>query len=81
MFEKEIIIKFMPTKLFFSKVRNNLNVFTQISIIRKFLGMSQAQLSKRTGINQPQLSNIEKGETNITINNLRSIANALSCDL
>jgi predicted DNA-binding mobile mystery protein A len=54
-----------------------------ISFVRKALGMSFAQLAKRAGV-QPQTAwNAEKNEADekITIERLRSYAEAMNCDL
>jgi len=40
-------------------------------------GLSQAELSRRTGIPQPNLSNIEKGKQDITVSTLFEICLAL----
>lgn len=44
---------------------------------RKYLGMSQSDLAKASGIQQASISRIEKGHSNITINQLKRIASAL----
>ena len=48
-----------------------------IKIKRKALNMSQLELSIKSGIQQASISKIEKGHANITINQLKKIANAL----
>ena len=44
-------------------------------------GMTQVQLSKRTGVPQANLSNIEKGKRDVTVSTLRRISYALDTRL
>lgn len=52
-----------------------------ISDLRKMLHMSQKQLAKRAKITQPTLSQIESGKTNVKIETLERIFNALFCEI
>ena len=54
-----------------------------ISSIREALGMSMESFAKRLGIARQSAHHLEKSEVkgSITINRLRSAANALDCDL
>ena len=80
-FANQIVMKFSDTGTFFKKIKNNLEFFKQIKIIRKYLSMTQKQLSKRAGIKQPIISKIESGDSNITIKQLEKVAEGLCCDL
>ena len=80
-FNKSIENKFLDTAKFLKKFRLGLPVNKQISSIRKFLGMSQSALSKRTNSTQPFLANVESGNQNISLGQLEKIANGLQCDL
>lgn len=48
---------------------------------RKELGLSGAELAGLVGISQQQVSRYERGECNITLDNLISLAKALETDL
>lgn len=52
-----------------------------IMIRRKYLGMSQSDLAKASGIQQANISRIEKGHSNFTINQLKRIASALGASI
>ena len=52
-----------------------------IMIRRKYLGMSQLDLAKASGIQQANISRIEKGHSNFTINQLKRIASALGASI
>lgn len=58
-------------------VRNTLGM--QIQEIREHKEMSQTELSKRTHIDQGDLSKIEDGLKNITLSTLERIADGLDC--
>lgn len=45
------------------------------------VGLSQKELAERTGINQADISRIERGLANPSINTLKRIAIALDCTL
>lgn len=45
--------------------------------IRRLKGLTQAELSKRSGVSQSQISSIELGQKSPTIETLQKIANAL----
>lgn len=44
-------------------------------------GLSQEEVSIRTGIPQPRLSKIEQGKQNLTIDTMIVLATAVGCDL
>ncbi len=52
-----------------------------IRIIRKRLNISQKQLAKHLKISQQAVSNIEKGETNVSPQKMISICKFLGSDL
>ncbi len=54
-----------------------------VRMIRELLGMTTAQLARRTEINQPNVTQIEERELKgtVSLNTLRKMANALDCDL
>lgn len=81
MFEKEIEKKFSDSKTLLKKRAMLPPFFKQISILRKYLSMSQRQLAKRTGLKQPVIANIESGKQNISIDYLKIVAEGLNCDV
>jgi len=52
-----------------------------ILLLRNQLNISQMQLAKLAGTKQPAISRLERGDSNITINTLRRVADALNADL
>ena len=52
-----------------------------IKIIRKYKGMTQADLAKASGISRPYLTEIETGKKDGSIRALKSIAGALDVSL
>lgn len=54
------------------------NFGSNVARLRKQLGMTQMQLAKEIGVNKQTISNIEKGESYPTFNNLEKISNALN---
>ncbi len=53
----------------------------QIAVARKRAGLTQAELSERTGIAQGDISNIEKGNVDPRLSTLIRIAMVLNLDL
>ena len=53
----------------------------QIQEIREQKEMSQTELSKRTHIDQGDLSKIEDGQKNITLSTLERLADGLDCEI
>ena len=49
--------------------------------LRNELNLSQVQLAKLVGTKQPDISRLERGDGNITINKLHRLAKALGADL
>lgn len=52
-----------------------------IKVIRKYRGMTQAELAKASGISRPYLTEIETGKKDGSIRALKSIAGALDVSL
>ena len=48
---------------------------------RKFSGLTQKQLSKKTGITQPDISKLENGNANPSIRTLKRLAHAMGMKL
>lgn len=53
----------------------------QIRQRREELGITQVQLSELTGLNRSNISKIEKGAYNISMDILSRITDALGCDV
>lgn len=60
---------------------NDKNIYSSIAEARKSRNISQTELSKMTGIIQADISRIETGKANPTINVLKRIADALEMNL
>lgn len=54
----------------------NIQIATRLQAIRESMGMTQAQLEKKTGIHQAEISKIERGIGNPSVNTLKRIADA-----
>lgn len=54
---------------------------TQISEARRDAGLSQEQLSDMTGLSRSDISRIENGVRNVTMDSLTKIAHALGCEM
>ena len=53
---------------------NNYNVCDVIYKTRKTIGMTQVQLSRKTGIAQCDISRIETGQTNPSVKTIKRLA-------
>jgi len=51
-------------------------IMNEMLKLREKSGMSQSQLSKRTGITQPDISRLENGKANPSIATLKKVARA-----
>lgn len=58
----------------------SLPVHHTIKILRRGLGMTQAQLAKRAGLVQSHLARIELGHVDLQISTLQRVFRALYCD-
>ena len=74
--------------IFLSKLRvdsvhehNNLKPGDWVRLVRNYLRMTQAELSKRANITQANLVAIESGKTDPRVSTLQRIYEALSCHL
>jgi transcriptional regulator with XRE-family HTH domain len=54
------------------------HIGARVKSARKRLGISQAELARRVGIDQPSISRLEKGERQLSANQLARIAAALN---
>ncbi len=54
---------------------------TELILLRKRRGLTQRQLSARTGMQQSEISRIEGGRANPTAATLAALARALGCEL
>lgn len=48
---------------------------------RKAAGLTQVELSRKTGLSQPDISAIERGDRDPTASTLRKLADALECKI
>lgn len=70
---------------FFSK--NNKHLNSEQAIIKAFIkarkisGITQKQLSEKTGIAQPDISKLENGNANPSVRTLQRLANAMGMEL
>lgn len=60
---------------------NDKKIYTSFSEARKARHISQIELSQKTGIIQADISRIETGKANPTINVLKRLADALDMNL
>jgi ribosome-binding protein aMBF1 (putative translation factor) len=57
------------------------DIAMQVIELREKHGLTQAELAARCGMDQADISRIERGSTSPTVRTLQRIANALSADL
>lgn len=60
---------------------NDKKEFVSILEARKYLNISQIELSKRTGIIQSDISKIERGISNPSIGTLKRLADSMNMEL
>ena len=65
----------------FERERKNLRLGRRIFLIRQKAGLTQAELARRIGTRQSNISRLEQGDYNFTIGMLEKIAKALGSDL
>ena len=80
--------KFLKEQLKDPEVKKEYNAlapeFTIIQALidaRRIAGMTQKQLSERTGITQSDISKLENGNSNPSIKTLKKLANGMNMDL
>ena len=80
--------KFLKEQLKDPEVKNEYDAlapeFTIIQALidaRRIAGMTQKQLSERTGITQSDISKLENGNSNPSIKTLKKLANGMNMDL
>ncbi len=56
------------------------NLGTRIRVLRKARSWTQEELASRAEVDYKWLGSVERGERNVTINNVEKIARALSVD-
>ncbi|WP_425147827.1 helix-turn-helix domain-containing protein [Deinococcus sp.] len=57
------------------------NLAHNLRSLRKAQGLSQEVLADRAGVHRTYLGAIERGEQNVSIDNIERIANALGCNI
>lgn len=62
-----------------AKKRVNVSVGESVRIVRELQGLSQTQLSQRTGIPQATLSAIENDRVRLGVERAKVLAKALKC--
>jgi transcriptional regulator with XRE-family HTH domain len=62
-----------------AKKRINVSVGESVRIIRELQGLSQTELSKRTGIPQATISSIENDRIRLGVERAKVLARALKC--
>jgi len=54
---------------------------SNVRLLRQHKGFSQEKLAELTGLHRTYIGSVERGERNISIDNMERIALALGCDL
>jgi predicted transcriptional regulator len=65
----------------FERIGHRFRIGGELSVLRTRLGMSQTQLATITGIDQAEISRIERGVSNATEDTLARLAKALDAEL
>lgn len=63
------------------QMAHRFRIGAQISVLRHRRGLTQTQLAERTGIDQSEVSRIERGASNATEDTLARLARALDAEL
>lgn len=75
-------LKFKKIKCFIMKNENTIKKLGyKVRIVRVDKGYSQETLAEKANLNRSFVGLLERGETNITVKNLESIANALEVNI
>jgi transcriptional regulator with XRE-family HTH domain len=53
----------------------------RVRLLRVAAGLSQEELADRSGLHRTYISSVERGQRNISLANIHSIADALSIDV
>lgn len=64
-----------------SRLRARKLLAQRIREIRVDLGLSQESLAAATGLHRTYIGSVERGERNVSIDNIERIAIALDCDV
>ena len=62
-------------------LKNKENIAHDFIEARKFSRLTQKQLSEKTGITQPDISKLENGNANPSVQTLQRLANAMGMEL
>jgi ribosome-binding protein aMBF1 (putative translation factor) len=65
----------------FAQVAKDLNVGEGLVAIRNAAGLSQGELAARSGIDQGDISRIERGIANPTLHTLERLGDAVGCEV
>ena len=65
----------------FERLGHRYRIGADLSALRIQKGLSQTEVATRAGIDQAEVSRIERGSTNATEDTLARIANALGADI
>lgn len=57
------------------------SIYGLMKVIRNTLHLTQTQLAKRAGLPQSHIAKIEAGRTNVQLQTIQRILNALNCDM
>lgn len=63
------------------KLSGRLRLASNVRSRRQFLGLSQEALADAAGLHRTYVGSIERGERNVSIDNMERIAHALGWDL
>lgn len=62
-------------------IDHRIEIGNRIAEIRKQRGLTQTELSEITGLQQVNISKIEKGKYNVSIDILNKLCTALECEI
>lgn len=65
----------------YEKLKHKDDITKDFIDARRFSGLTQKQLSEKTGITQPDISKIENGNANPSVRTLQRLANAMEMEL
>lgn len=65
----------------YENIQPEMNIIKAMVRVRKEQNMTQAELSARTGINQGDISRLERGTRNPSLNMLKKLADGLGMQL